>query len=77
MLGACYVTESTVGLPHLYDIGKEIETYANVDELIYKCGEIAASKNKRKELRIKGQERALTTHSIPQSLHHISNRIFN
>jgi hypothetical protein len=77
MLGACYITEHTAGLPRLYDIGKEIETYADADELIYKFGEIAASKNKRKELRTKGQEKALAIHSVPQSLHHIKTRIFN
>ncbi|QEC77913.1 glycosyltransferase family protein [Mucilaginibacter ginsenosidivorax] len=76
MLGACYLTEYTAGLSQLYDLGTDIETYTNADELVYKCRELMASKNKRKELRIKGQQRALDTHSIPQSLQLIKTRLF-
>lgn len=77
MLGACYLTEYTAGLPHLYELGAEIETYTNADELVLKCRELAASKSKRKELRIKGQQKALSAHSIPQSLQKIKSRLFN
>jgi hypothetical protein len=77
MLGACYLTEYTAGLAQLYDLGTDMETYTNADELVYKCTELIASKNKRKELRIKGQQRALTTHSIPQSLQLIKTRLFS
>jgi len=77
MLGACYLTECTAGLSQLYCLGTDIETYANADELVYKSKELIASKNKRKELRIKGQQRALNSHSIPQSLQLIKNRLFS
>lgn len=76
MLGACYLTEYTEGLNQLYHLGTEIETYKNADELIDKCRELSASENKRKELRIKGQQKALSEHSIPQSLQKIKQRLF-
>jgi len=76
MLGASYLTEHTEGLPHLYHIGREIETYKNVDELVYKYKEIASSKTRRMELRKHGQQKALNAHSIPQSLHQIKTRLF-
>jgi hypothetical protein len=77
MLGACYLTEYTAGLPQLYDLGTDIEIYANADELVYKSKELASSKSRRKELRIKGQQRALNSHSIPQSLQLIKTRLFS
>jgi len=77
MLGACYLTEYTAGLTQLYDLGADMETYTNADELVYKCRELIASENKRKELRIKGQQRALNSHSIPQSLQLIKTRLFS
>lgn len=76
MLGACYLTEYTEGLRELYDLGIEIETYKTTDELIDKCHELLSSKTKRKELRIKGQQKALYSHSIPQSLQKIKQRLF-
>jgi hypothetical protein len=77
MLGACYLTEYTAGLSQLYELGTDMETYTNADELVYKCRELIASKNKRKELRMKGQQRALNSHSIPQSLQLIKTRLFS
>jgi hypothetical protein len=77
MLGACYLTEYTAGLPHLYELGTEIETYTSTDELVYKCRELTNSKTRQKELRAKGQQRALNEHSIPISLQKIKARLFN
>lgn len=77
MLGACYLTEHTAGLNYLYDIGKEIETYSNADELLYKCNELINSNNKRKELRAMGQKRALRSHTVPVSLQQIKMRLFS
>ena len=76
MLGACYLTEYTEGLDYLYEIGKEIETYANADELIEKCRELIASKSKRTLLRTQGQQRALNSHNIPTSLEKIKLKLF-
>lgn len=76
MLGACYLTEFTAGLSQLYELGREIETYATVDELIFKCNELAKSKHKRQELRFLGQKKALYAHSIPESLKMIRARLF-
>lgn len=77
MLGACYLTEHTAGLPYIYELGVEIETFTNADELVYKSKELAASKSRRAELRKNGQQKALTVHSIPQSLQKIKTRLFN
>lgn len=76
MLGACYLTEYTEGLSNLYDLGKEIETYSNADELLYKCQELISSKARRRDLRIQGQQRALNSHSITQSLQKLKLKLF-
>jgi len=68
MLGTCYLTEWTEGIDSLYDIGNEIETYNTVAELLQKTDELQKDAAKRKSLRLNGQKRALTNHSIPMSL---------
>jgi hypothetical protein len=68
MLGACYLTEWAPGLDFLYDLGSEIETYKNEDEFIYKADWLTADAEKRKQLKINGQTRALKAHTIMQSL---------
>ena len=40
MLGACYLTEWTEGLEHMYELGKEIETYRTAEELTSKLSEL-------------------------------------
>jgi hypothetical protein len=76
MLGACYLTEYTAGLPFLYDLGTDIETYTTANELVYKSKELAGSANRRKELRINGQKKSLQEHTIPQSLQKIKDKLF-
>ncbi|WP_316759898.1 glycosyltransferase [Pedobacter aquatilis] len=76
MLGACYLTEHTKGLEQLYDIGIEIETYKSIDELIFKSAELLNNKKKRADLRKNGQFKALSNHSIPQSMEIINQQIF-
>ncbi|RWY57339.1 glycosyltransferase family protein [Mucilaginibacter gilvus] len=76
MLGACYLTEYTEGLPHLYDLDKEIWCYKNADELVYKANELIKNKEKRTGLRHNGQQKSLNEHNIPRSLVLIKKTIF-
>ena len=71
MLGACYLTEWTDGIDNLYNIGQDIETYRNVEEFIEKINELKNDSQKRKNLKINGQKRALEAHTIPSSLREI------
>lgn len=68
MLGACYLTEYTAGLEELYDLGSEIETYSNVEEMAQKIEKLQKDKQLRLQLRNMGQKRALSEHSIANSL---------
>ncbi|MEX8548194.1 MAG: glycosyltransferase [Mucilaginibacter sp.] len=68
MLGACYLTEWAPGLDLLYDLGTDIETYKNEDEFIYKANLLMADPERRKQLKINGQARALKAHTISESL---------
>jgi hypothetical protein len=68
MLGACYLTEWTEGLPHLYDIGEEIESYRTADELREKLALLRRDSAKRQRLRRLGQRRALDRHSVAATL---------
>lgn len=65
MVGACYLTEWTSGLALMYDLETEIFTYKTVDELITQCDRLSKDADLRKKLRLNGQKRALTQHSIP------------
>lgn len=73
MLGACYLTEWTEGLDQLYEIGKEIETYKSIDEFIHKSIFLMKNKQKRMQLKISGQQRALEYHTVKKSLAKIEN----
>jgi hypothetical protein len=68
MLGACYLTEHTSGIEHLYDTGKEIETYRSAAELADKLEQLIQDAAKRKRLRLAGQRRALCEHTVAASL---------
>lgn len=72
MLGACYLTEHTEGLCHLYDLGKEVETYRNADEMVEKLQELTLHPKRRLELRASAQRRALLEHSLPATLKKIA-----
>jgi hypothetical protein len=73
MLGACYLTEWTDGMDELYHISDEIEVYRDIDELIEKCEYLTKDKAKRALLRAKGQQKALSEHSIPMILQKLIN----
>ncbi len=68
MMGACYLTEWTEELEQLYEIGEEIETYRNAEEMVEKIAELKSSNQKRQLLRRRGQERALQDHTVGRSL---------
>lgn len=68
MLGACYLTEWTEGIERLYDIGNEIETYTTADDFLQKTQALQHNPDRRKQLKINGQKRAINNHNIPISL---------
>lgn len=75
MLGSCYLTEWTAGLCELYELGKEIETYRTAEELAVKVTELKKDLARRRELRKRGQRRALADHSVASSLKRISQQV--
>ncbi len=68
MMGACYLTEWTEGLDHLYELGEEIETYHTAEEMMEKISHLQADPRKRKRMRCKVQERVLEEHTVAKSL---------
>lgn len=75
MLGACYLTEWTEGLEEMYEIGNEIETYLNADELNEKIIYLKNNEAKRIELREKGFIKAFSHHTIENSIRKISKNL--
>lgn len=71
MLGACYLTEWTEGIENMYELGKEIETYKDADQLIEKVKELKENPYKRRKMRELGQRRALKKHSVTNSINDI------
>lgn len=72
MMGACYLTEWTEGLAHLYELGEEIETYHTAEEMVEKIRTLKADLEKRKRMRCQAQKRALAEHTVAKSLSKIS-----
>ena len=75
MLGACYLAEMAPGLEDLYEIGTEIETYRNADELVEKAQRLQSDPAMRLRLRQHGQRRALSDHTIARSIKRIAERL--
>jgi len=72
MMGACYLTEWTEGLDHLYELGEDIETYLTAEEMVEKIRKLEADPEKRKRMRCQVQKRALASHTVAKSLSKIS-----
>jgi hypothetical protein len=68
MLGACYLTEHCEGVAHLYDVGREIETYSTAAELAEKLRMLERDGRRRAAMRAAGQRRALSEHSVAATL---------
>jgi hypothetical protein len=75
MFGACYLTEHTEGLASLYNVGEDVESFSSADELASKLKELMSDSEKRRRLRIAGQQRALSEHSVPATLAKIGFRL--
>jgi hypothetical protein len=75
MLGACYLTEYTEGLASLYNVGEDVESFGSADELASKLKELLSDSEKRRRLRISGQQKALSEHSVPATLAKIGFRL--
>ena len=72
MLGACYLTEWTAGLEEMYELGTEIETYRNAEELSAKLMDLTKNHERRINMRKRAQRRSLHDHSVARSLGRIS-----
>lgn len=75
MLGACYLTEWAPGIEDLYEPGVEIEIFRDAKELVEKSARLQADPVRRKELRKRGQLRALNDHSLSRSLSRITSQL--
>jgi len=75
MLGACYLTEWTAGLEHMYRLGSEIETYRTSQELVAKLTELRTNRERREAMRRSAQKRALEEHSVVRSVARIAERL--
>ena len=75
MLGACYLTEHTEGVAALYELGKEVETYGSAEELAEKLRQLPMDAGKRRALRLAGQSKSLSAHSLPASMGKIAARL--
>ncbi len=60
MMGACYLTEWTEGIPSLYELGSEVESYRTPDELCWKLLELQSDPERRKLMSARAQSRVLS-----------------
>jgi hypothetical protein len=71
MLGACYLTEYTEGIKSLYDLNNEVLCYKSEHGLLCQIKILMNEPEKRISLKINAQKRALSQHSIINSLNKI------
>jgi spore maturation protein CgeB len=62
------LTEWTEGLEHMYELGKEIETYRTAEELTGKLSELRKDAARRTAMRQRAQRRALAEHTVGRSI---------
>jgi len=62
-MGACYLTESCVDLESMYDLGTEIETYRDAEELVAKAEALLGDAPRRRGLRSAGRQAVLSRHT--------------
>lgn len=72
MMGACYLTEWTQGLEHMYDLGTEIESYRTAEELVTKLNQLHLDPARRAAMRQRAQRRALSKNSVRRSIARIA-----
>lgn len=75
MLGACYLTEWTEGIEQLFDTETEIACYHDTETLHMQIERLKKDTALRKQLRKNGQLRALSDHSIPETLKKLFNKL--
>jgi spore maturation protein CgeB len=63
MSGGLYVTEHHEVLDRFFEVGKEIVTYAGLDDLIAKIRHVLAHSEEAEQIRLRGYERALREHT--------------
>lgn len=63
MSGAFYLVEHMPELAEFFEIGREVMTYRNADELVDKCRYFLAHEDERERIRLAGYERALRDHT--------------
>jgi len=54
-MGACYLTEYSLGLEQWFDLGTDIETYRSTEEMVEKLKELELNPQKRKKMRCSSQ----------------------
>lgn len=62
-MGACYLTEWCADVESMYDLGTEIETYRDADELVTKGEALLRDPQRRARLRCAGRQAVLSRHT--------------
>lgn len=63
MSGSCYVTQHNDDLHELYEVGREIVTYRDIDECVEKVRYLLGHESARETIAKAGRERALRDHT--------------
>ena len=66
MSGACFITGHSEEIAGLYEVGREIETYASTEELVDKVRFLLRTPSAAAALRIAGRNRAVRSHTWVQ-----------
>jgi spore maturation protein CgeB len=62
--GSCLLTDNKSNLSDLYEIGKEIVAYDNVQDCVSKAKWLLGNDGARKEIALAGQRRTLRDHTV-------------
>jgi spore maturation protein CgeB len=75
MSGAFYLVEQIPELGEFFDLGEEIETYRDIDELVEKCRYYLMHDDERERVRRAGHARALRDHTWQRRLTDVFTKI--
>ena len=63
MCGAFYLVEDMPELGEFFEVGREVATYGDMDELVEKCRYFLEHEDEREQIRVAGHKRALRDHT--------------
>lgn len=71
MSGSCYLTSDNPDLRNLFDVGREIVTYSNINSCVKEVGSLLKDDDRRESIARAGHLRAISDHTWDRRFHEL------